>query len=222
MYIVRCRPRRPASQVGSARTLDRKVQGQKCSTAVSAVAVRNPLRVGSSPTVLPRCQRPRSARSGQHSSSYAPPRAGCRLLRSPRRRTRASPTAASSGFVRSASRSTKRAPGGNVLASRAAAQERRPQCGEGKSPAPSAGMVGQSAEQTGSAVPRWSVGHWPARPRARGQHCGLTPRSSADCPRQAALAAPRPLSILRGPKAPRLTGRVSSNVRPRRVSQWST
>jgi hypothetical protein len=56
--------------------------------------------------------------------------------------------------------------------------------------------------------------------RAR-QHCGLTPRSRGDPARRGALGPHRAVAgsiVLRGPRAPHLTGRLSSNVRPQIAS----
>ena len=64
---------------------------------------------------------------------------------------------------------------------------------------------------------RWDPQHCKrGQASCHGPQCGLTPRSTRDPARQAALAARRSLSIMRlAAKAACLTGRVSSNVRPR-------
>jgi hypothetical protein len=55
--------------------------------------------------------------------------------------------------------------------------------------------------------------------------CGLTPRSRGDPTRRGALGPRRAVAgsiVLRGPKAPRLSGRLSSNVRPQTTATVAT
>jgi hypothetical protein len=60
-------------------------------------------------------------------------------------------------------------------------------------------------------------GRWRVEPLRTWLHCCLTPRSRGDPARRGALGPRRAVAgsiVLRGPKAPRLSGRLSSNVRP--------
>jgi hypothetical protein len=60
-------------------------------------------------------------------------------------------------------------------------------------------------------------GCWRVEPLRTWLHCCLTPRSRGDPARRGALGPRRAVAssiVLRGPRAPHLTGRLSSNVRP--------
>jgi hypothetical protein len=70
----------------------------------------------------------------------------------------------------------------------------------------------RSSRFGGCGLSRWRVEPW-----CTWLHCCLTPRSRGDPARRGALGPRSAVAgsiVLRGPKAPRLAGRLSSNVRP--------